>query len=45
MCSPQLFIAAAGQGLKFVQARQEQRAATRQANEQNRIAKENKRRL
>ena len=42
MCSPQLFIAAAGQGLKFVQARQEQRAATRQANEQNRIAKENR---
>ena len=42
MCSPQLFIAAAGQGLKFMQARQENRAAIRQANEQNRIAKENR---
>ena len=42
MCSPQLFIAAAGQGLKFMSARQENRAAIQQANEQNRIARENR---
>ena len=39
MCSPQLFIMAASQGMKMVAARRENRAAQAQAIEQNRIAK------
>ena len=41
MCSPTLFLSIASQGLRMVAARQQNRAAIYQAQEQNRIAREN----
>ena len=42
MCSPTLMISAASNGLKFMQARQEQRNAKQQAQLQNQRATQNR---